>query len=317
MCTPSSESIMGFGRELFDQLPTDEPADGILPALSTEAMRKLEAATSELRRWRNLGTHLFSGAWAVYANDPRAEEVAPSLSVFRRFLHHLSGFIDLAELGWLESAVATQRVVLESGMSLEFLLGGDRARNAAAYVVWEWNCFLENVERFDGEKRKGEELKKFFDASNSLFDHSPLFRDGAYEEPEFADSRRDTEARMRANPLYAEALDAYGPKKPWYRCFNPTLNNLRDLAEHLGWTVFYELLYREGSRAIHSTDAMSSAWRLDPNDPEGRVSSTGLRNTSTEELESIVRPLTILCDLVIGRFAKNHIVENLDSEESA
>jgi hypothetical protein len=220
-----------------------------------------EKVKSILRQWTdgiqecvNFGTHVLE--WCNESQILKEDCAIPVLLLFRHSLELLDSISLLISQGLSDPCKILLRCLFESIMSIEYILQQDSEQRAMAFLVWHLK-----------DKRKW--YLKTTPGSQEYDDLVQAFqKDKLVKAPKTPPQIKVTEAiqnldRLLSKSKYFEAAKEYDRLKHdekrtpnWYHLFSGP-NNIKQLADSLGHSAFYEILYRSWSGPTHGTDVIN------------------------------------------------------------
>jgi hypothetical protein len=229
--------------------------------MDPELLPPIEAPVAELlnQHATHLEDVLSMGAqglrWAAKV-DGQDDYVVP-LFMYRHALELLGAIAAQIRASWVEPADITVRAMLETALSLEYLLVEDKVRRGYAYLVWDAHRDLKTIERLDPSTQMGKQFKADI-AKDKLLSESDIsmpFDSKAriaeirelLQQPGYAEAELEYQRLLRAKPKN---------KSPeWYTLFSEGITNIEHLARKLKRTSFYEM-YRSLSRTAHANNVV-------------------------------------------------------------
>lgn len=214
----------------------------------------LNACADSIQEVVSFGTHVL--AWCGEDKSGRLEH-DPIAPIFRHMLELLDGIGVLVRSSSGYPGFNLLRGVLEAFMSMRYILQEDSERRALAYRLLEIHrqIAIEKIAT-EGTPERAQFIAKMErdDFTKDTFELTVLA--GA------AESVGEKEAALRSErfaPIEAEfqaAKKKTGRNPAWYSLFGGP-PSLEQLANRVGLSLSYELLYRHWSEAVHSTGVRS------------------------------------------------------------
>lgn len=248
-------------------LKRTQPAEDILrrnPDEQAEVIQTLELYTEGLDEFVDFSTHLL--LWEYQKHDLK-EARLPAISLFRRVLEVTDAISVLLKSSAVDPCEILLRTLFETTLSLEYLLEEDTDRRGMCYLYDSRAEQVAYLKRFDPKSSNYKAFKEDFKRSH-------VFK----EIPEFTADMRNEIARINAwlndpqranvqqeyNRVRAKGVDA----KQWYSPFSDLTNKnskgegtllrrVDDLAKHLNKFDLYVILYKQWSKTVHGSDAVT------------------------------------------------------------
>lgn len=175
----------------------------------------------------------------------------------RKIMEHLDAINILVEKSSFSQAKIILRTLLETIVSLRFILKEDTEKRAASYYLYHHYEEIERMKNFDettkvGQMYKGllgeeefkkvaEKCKKKKDAFERLIQSKSVFTEIENLRKVKLDQKRKKEPKKK-------------PYVSWYEiCSN--IYNFKGMMKNLGWEKFYESLYGGMSMEVHAYNA--------------------------------------------------------------
>lgn len=175
----------------------------------------------------------------------------------RKIMEHLDAINILVEKSSFSQAKIILRTLLETIVSLKFILKEDTQKRASAYYLYHHYEEIDRMKNFDAKTKNGQMLKG-------------MLEDEKFKKiAERCQQKKDAFERLvQANSIFTEIenlrkkkLAQKKTREPnknhhvsWYEiCSN--IYNFKGMMKNLGWEKFYESLYGGMSMEVHSYNA--------------------------------------------------------------
>ncbi len=217
-----------------------------------EAKKIIEIASPLLQEEINYATNAFQRCQDS-AVGAAADELIPVLTSYYHIIEMTDGIEVLISQSCAVPAVPLLRSSFEALLTIEYILEGDSRRRAFAWLACYCHDRLGRYEMLDPSHQKGKEFIITFEEDEiSKYMTLPSL-------PNLPQAIQNLKSLL-GKPNYKAADDEYQrlksirKRKPnWYSFFGGP-GNLKDLARHMHWGAYYDILYRYWSSIAHAGD---------------------------------------------------------------
>lgn len=234
-------------------LPREEPVK------AEKLLSKFQVSIEEVV---NFGTHLLN--WDIERTNG-GDENLPIAMIFRHIVELTDSISILVGKSAIDASKPLLRSALESYLNLKYMLAEDSKSRALAFLVCNYHKELKFLEKLDPNNKAdyGQLQTKIKNEQTLQFE---------FELPHISGSvnRIAQLEKLLSLPIYQDAENEYQRlrsqmKNPeWYRFWNGPAR-IEALADSVGHSMLYELLYRNWSGAIHGTDVIAGKLMGNPN----------------------------------------------------
>ncbi len=197
----------------------------------------------------DFGTNLQK--WQLEKNSDSDENIVPIL-FFRNILSVADGISVLIKNSSIDNSKSLVRVLMESVISLEYLLQENTKNRALSYFVWNAHRDLKFLEQLNPETESGKQFKAKI--AKDRFAKNTEFK----EHPELITAKRNAEELLKL-PEYIPVEEEYQrtcakKKNPnWFTLYDGPAD-FEQLCSKINLDGLYQLHYRSYSRNVHSTN---------------------------------------------------------------
>ncbi|MFB5652842.1 DUF5677 domain-containing protein [Leptospira wolffii] len=234
------------------------PHNELYHQLTTEQLSKFSEYTSIINECVNHGTILL--AKYIQGKTLDIEEMSV-ISLFRQNLELMNGIAQLISNGSTESLKISLRAHLEVSWQLSYLLQSNLSRNAESFMVVDLHNRIIFLEKLETGSNRNLQLNASLRRDHRL-NENLLVMDQAEI------TRRKTECNvLLQNTRYSNTEIEYQRLRTlptasisnpsWYNLFSGP-RNIEGLANSVGESGTYDILYRHYSGAVHGTSALSN-----------------------------------------------------------
>jgi len=228
-----------------------------------QVVKRLGQFSDSIEEAVSFGTHIIKWCLEDIPESKRDDAHLVPILLFRHALELLDSISILVRPGSIDPSKIILRGLLETVMSIEWILQADTNRRAMAFWVWHAHHNLRIYEKLDPASNSGKQFR------------SKLKKDRYGKNlsiPQIPDLQQMTKNlnNLLTKPAYAQAELEYqrlsqGRRKnpDWYSFFGGPPNR-EQLADKIGLSGIYEVLYRNWSDVTHGTDVI-----------KGKLSSPG------------------------------------------
>ncbi len=218
---------------------------------NAEVLKTLGIFADLITETVNFGTHVLE--WEMMSETSGDETAPVTLS-----MRHILELLDSSSINIRSSCVDPCRLILrgalESLFAVKYILESDRTRRAMAFMVTYVHDRLRkyrklNFESEDGRKFK-EKIRKdqlvgniSFSAPHSLIIDAITNMESLLKEPEYRGANSEFHRRKKETSGFPAWHSLYGGPR-----------TIESLAEHVGCSALYNILYRQWSTAAHGMD---------------------------------------------------------------
>ena len=282
------------------------PIDKILPRETDDGVSKILHSFSEtIDEFVNFGTHILK--WHVDIKRGGDEQM-PLLMFFRELLEKADSISILVRNSSIDPAKTILRSLFEIHLYISYLLESHFQDRSMAFLVWNAkniiktnNAFLKGNHEYENLKRQVKNDNSFLDANdlNNLPSAKPII---------------DNQKTLLQRPEYKKALTDYEKTKKhisnpkWYSLFNGP-RTIQELAIHLKMSSFYELVYRNWSGSVHSTDIINGkiVKSQNANEVADKVSADIIQIRLPKDAQSVSAFTLILMTMTYGTLINTKI----------
>ncbi|MBN2616119.1 MAG: hypothetical protein JXR71_10545 [Bacteroidales bacterium] len=230
------------------------PIDNILPRDTEDGVSKILHSFSEtIDEFVNFGTHVLK--WHVDIKRGGDEQM-PLIMFLRELLEKADSISILVKNSSIDPAKTILRSLFELHLYISYLLESHFQDRSMAFLVWNAKNIIKTNNAFLKGNQEYKNLKRQVENDNSFLDINDLDRLPS------ATPIIDNQEALLQRPEYKKALTEYEKTKKrfgnpkWYSLFNGP-QSIQGLAIHLKMSSFYELVYRNWSGSVHSTDIIN------------------------------------------------------------
>ncbi|MEW5817699.1 MAG: DUF5677 domain-containing protein [Spirochaetota bacterium] len=237
------------------------PIEEMMPREMDPKLKEILGKFSEfLDEIVNFGTHAFK--WCL-DSVKKGDEHVPIFQSFRHIFDLLDSISVLIRKSCAEPCKVLLRGMFESVLSIEYLLQKNTAQRGKDFLIWNRHHRLRMLRRHDPDDNLYKEFLACLKKDKSL---------SGIKFPGFPDikSRMDSYSRLFSNPFYAESEKEYqGIKKKtkrapkWWFNMHGGPGDVQELADRLGRSAQYELLYRGLSDFSHGMDIIEGKFEIE------------------------------------------------------
>ena len=213
----------------------------------------LEHMSSLIEEVVNYGSHVFR--WAI-DSIKAGDENAPALLMYRHIFELIDSASVLVRNACAEPCNILLRCLFESVLNYEYLFEKEFQTRGMDFLVWHRRKSLEVLKRFDPREAafvRFEKMKEKDKISKNIqgravpdIEERIKSLQAIFLLPSYRDSSAEFDRIVALNGR---------PPKNWYSMRNGP-DNLRQLAEYLGFPAQYEILYSSWSGLVHGTDIL-------------------------------------------------------------
>lgn len=199
----------------------------------------------------NFGTHVFS--WCLEATPVQPPNLVVSTFV-HQFVETLDGAAVLIREACSEPAKLVLRSAFESMLGLLYILEADTDRRVRCYRFEDYQRRLSGLKGFDVKTPEGRDTQRMVASDSSGFSFSSFsdtsvavkhLEEVLKADPKMMPIEREWRTAKRKNRSPTWFSLSEGPK------------NIKELARHLGFGVWYVRLYAPWSATMHARDALA------------------------------------------------------------
>lgn len=232
-----------------------KPINEILPReIDSGIAEILEGFSQLIDEFVNFGTHILS--WLIQASKGTDEQM-PLIMFVRDMLEKADAISILIKHSKVEPSKVILRSIFELNLYILYLNEDQFLDRSMGFLVWRAKKGIRLNRSFDKEDQDYKGLMSKFKKDTSFF--APSLLEGL---PSAKPALENLNSLLQ-QPEYQKALSEYKRTKlkddrnpEWYRLFNGP-RNIQGLASHLDMPFLYEILYRQWSGNVHSTDVIS------------------------------------------------------------
>jgi len=232
-----------------------KPINEILPREIQSQVRQTLTNFSELiDEFVNFGTHVFK--WVI-EQSKGSDEQMPLMMFLRDMLEKADSISILIKNSSVDPSKVILRSLFELHLFVCYLLEEHFTDRSMSFLVWDAKRKIRLNKKFDKDSSSFQQTKKLMLKDKSIdyptmLDHLPSVRPAL----DTLNSLLKREEYIRINKEY-ERTKRNGPANPsWYSLFNGP-KNVQELAFRVEVPFLYEILYRDWSGNVHSTDVVS------------------------------------------------------------
>jgi hypothetical protein len=200
------------------------------------------------------------------------DENIPIPMLFRQSIELLDAMTILFKQQSIEPCKLFLRSVFENYLSIIYLTDKDSIKRARCFLFYYYKKGLNENKRYDHSIESGREfikkLKKDKKVGDKFLRKTPEFQKLLNEKIENLNTLIDQPEFEKIKNEY-EQLKKLNRKFSWYTFYGGP-KNLEGLADLLGRTASYEILYRQWSKYSHGEDPITGNLRID-SDNKGSV----------------------------------------------
>jgi len=218
-----------------------------------EVFEVLEKFSKGIEETVNFGSLVFT--WCNESLEGKADKEVPLILLFRHMLELLDSVSILIRESSVEPCKLQLRSMLETLLSINYLLEAEREKRAYAFLVWHIQKKIKTYKKFDPDTPEGKEFRGVlkgsllhdldigdqFDISETVNNLQKAFKKKGYKEA-YQELKR-IKNKGRKNPKWYELCDGPG--------------DLEQLAIKMKKRDYYEILYRQWSGYAHATDIIT------------------------------------------------------------
>jgi hypothetical protein len=187
---------------------------------------------------------------------------------FRNYLETLDAISILVKYSSVEPCNALLRILLETGMQIEYLVEKDEEQRSLCFIIWNSKENQKWIDKCDGSSPRFQELVKKYSEDKILKGTTPPVLPNVVALRKIAES-------MYMLPRYKAIVEEYdrtiqsGYKNPiWYGLFNGP-RTLDALSKIVKMEAFYEVLYRSWSKGSHGQNIIQGKLSAGPETGDG------------------------------------------------
>lgn len=184
-----------------------------------------------------------------------AQDDIPPLMLMRHTATHALGISSLVRIGLSEPTLTMLRSMMESALSLKYMLTDDRVRRAQCYWVCHWRNALSAMEQHDPDKESGNHWQAI--AKNDIFLGSMESTADLGELRRAVDSKKGLLADhpyLDIDTEWKQYFKKHNRPPHWYT-LDGGPRSLRQLAKSVGAEATYLSLYGQFSARVHAADS--------------------------------------------------------------
>lgn len=188
---------------------------------------------------------------------------APIMLSFRHFLELLDSTSILVKQSSIDPCKLQLRGMLETYLSLSYMLEKDTPKRSMAFLVWHIHQQIKTLQKGDAESQMGKEFRAKL-KKDKYTKHLAVPSDpNAKERIAAREALLKDSVHQEAEAEY-QRLRSTGEKDPaWYRFYGGP-KSMVELADKLYYMALYDLLYRKWSGPVHGTDVIAGKTSIAP-----------------------------------------------------
>lgn len=175
----------------------------------------------------------------------------------RKIMEHLDAINILVEKSSFTQAKIILRTLLESVISLRFILNEDTEKRAAAYYLYRHYEEIERMKCFDENTKDGKMYKKlmgeekFHEVAEKCKKKKQVFERMVQSKNVFVEIEKLRKSKIK------QKKKEFPKKKPYVSWFEvcSNVNSVKGMMKVLGWEKYYEALYGGMSLEVHAYNA--------------------------------------------------------------
>jgi len=223
----------------------------------------LRESSEYIKLFVNYGTHLLDAGF----KKQRGDIDVPINLLLRKFLSDFDGQQQLLIESCFISYLSLQRIMLETMLYIIFVTDSDYEKRSLAYLYNFYKVKMDNLTCYIQGTKENDRLKMIFEKDRYI--HKDFLKNlttiskmasnqleelkKALAGEEFTEIKGAVEKIKMANPK---------AKLEWYTPLTRK-NNLRGLSEYLRCEAIYQIIYKDLSKNIHSSDNITGCLGTD------------------------------------------------------
>lgn len=227
---------------------------------SPDIKRILDNITALIDEVVKYGSQVFR--WGIDSIQGGDENV-PAFLMYRHIFELVDSISVMIRNSCVEPCNIILRSLFESFLNFDYLFERDFKSRGMDFLVWYRNKEIDSLRRFDPKDvlySKYEKMKA----------RDRIAKDIQSRDIPDIEERIENLKKMFSLPSYKDSCAEYErikatkgkPPKHWFSMRNGP-NDLRQLADHLGFPAQYEILYRSWSDLVHGTDILKDKFSIE------------------------------------------------------
>jgi len=232
----------------------------------------LNKSSERLEQMVNYGTHILDEGFKKAKGDTDV----PLNLLFQKLLGELDAIDELIKHSVLEPCSILLRVLFEDMLYIFYLTEKDYERRSLSYLYYYYCAKLKEYERYIIGTQRNIEFTKKFSNDRRI---KKNFLTNPIEIERLAKNKIKNLNSLLEKEIFVEIKQEYLRLKKekkrfsWYTLFTGC-RRIEDLASYLKFEIMYEIIYRDWSQSVHSTDLITGKLGLNK---EGKSSVYQIR----------------------------------------
>jgi len=256
----------------------DNPIMELLPRNyneNNEVQKRLEIFADSLYKLANVGTHIVN---EILKNKTLENHDISIIMLLRNHIEIIDGIAELTKVSSINNVERLNRILFESFLYIKYILEKDTERRGKSYYYYYLLDVLKWLNRVKNNTTENIYLQGLIKQDVVLSNYTlPSFKS--------IDSEITTAKVNIDKPIFSEVKTEYESQSKkhrgqWYSLFGGP-SNIKELAENLKMPALYEIIYRYGSKKMHSSDAVKDISYSDNGALISQLRQPGGANTTT------------------------------------
>lgn len=264
-----------------------DPIDEILPRKIDPEIAQLLLNFSDLiDEVVNYGTHILK--WLIDESKGGDEQI-PIFMFFRDMLEKADAISILINNSSADPAKGILRSLFELHLYISYLTENHFNDRSMAFLVWNTKNKIQLNRAFDQDNQEYINLKKKIENDDSIFNPSLLDEIPSVKPIlESLNSLLDRTEYQKALKEFEKIKIRNRSNPSWYSLFNGP-KNIQQLATYLKMSSLYEIVYRNWSGSVHSTDIINGkiVKSKNSNDNEDKVAADLIQLRLPKDAQSV------------------------------
>ncbi|QKZ13614.1 DUF5677 domain-containing protein [Spirosoma sp. KUDC1026] len=179
----------------------------------------------------------------------------PVIMSFRHFLELVDSISILVKQSSIDPCKLILRGILETYISLSYMLEKDTEDRGMAFLVWHVHQQIKAWQRTDADSEMGKQIRSNLSKDQHVKNLIVPTDPRAKKKIEALEALLREPAYQKAEEEYQRLRRLKEKNPPWYRFFNG-YSSIEELAKHLNCIGIYDVVYRRWSGPVHGTDVI-------------------------------------------------------------
>ncbi len=181
------------------------------------------------------------------------EELAPLYLSFRHIFELIDAISVLVKYACIEPCKILLRAVLESVLAVKYIMEKDTKVRGTDFMTCCWHHEINELRKGNPDDSMYKQLVAIIRKTDYIKEKQLPETPNAKERIKILEDHLTSSEYMESEKEFQHLKNAINKKPNWYSMHGGP-SNIQELACHLGWSLEYEILYREWSGLVHGFD---------------------------------------------------------------